>query len=159
MFILSLKSLKGKMLLLVAAVVAAVIVLVIMNSGNTPAQASQADSILNFSADTQENRLNFISQIGYTVENEPISVKEVLIPSEFDEIYTQYNQLQLESGFDLSSYSGCAVKKWTYKVTDYPGYENSDAIQLTLLVYKGKIIGGDICSTELDGFMLPLFTK
>lgn len=159
MFLLSLKSLKGKMILLTAAVIAAVIVLVIINSGNTHAQASQTDSTLDFSAGTENERLNFISQLGYTTEKEPLSVKEVLIPSEFDETYTQYNTLQLQSGFDLSHYKGCIVKKWTYKVTDYPDYETSDAIQLTLLVYRNKIIGGDICSTELDGFMLPLFTE
>ena len=159
MFLLSLKSLKGKMLLLTSAVIAAIIVLIIINSGNPQAKASITDPTLNFSAETDADRLGFISQIGYTVQNEPISVNEIIIPSEFDEIYTQYNNLQLNSGFDLSNYKGCTVKKWTYKVTDYPDYESSDAIQLTLLVYRNKIIGGDICSTELDGFMLPLFTK
>ena len=51
---------------------------------------------------------------------------------------------------------GCAVKKWTYILTDYPGYEDKDCIRLNLLVYKGKVIGGDICSVELDGFMTGL---
>ena len=159
MFILSLKSLKGKMFLLVAAVVAAAAVFVIMNADNTQVQASQSGNIIDFSADSDESRMNFISQAGYTVAPEPLSVNEIVIPQEFDETYTQYNLLQTESGFDLKKYSGCTVKKWTYKVTDYPGYENSEAIQLTLLVYKGKIIGGDICSTEIDGFMLPLLKK
>lgn len=159
MFLLSLKSLKGKLILLTAAVIAAVIVLVIINSGNAPALASHTDSTLNFSAETDAERLNFITQLGFTVKTEPLSVNEVLIPSEFDEIYTQYNLLQKQSGFDLSKYKGRTVKKWTYCVTDYPGYETSNAIQLTLLVCKNKIIGGDICSSELNGFMLPLFTK
>lgn len=159
MFLLSLKSLKGKMLFLVTAVIAAVIVLIIINSGSTQSKATQADSTLNFSAETENDRLNFISQLGLTVENEPLSVNEILIPSEFDEVYTQYNNIQLQSGFNLTNYKGYTVKKWTYRVTDYPGYEKSNSVQLTLLVYRNRIIGGDICSTAIDGFMEPLFTK
>lgn len=159
MFLLSLKSLKGKMILLVAAIAAAAAVLVIINSNRAQAESSQTDSTLNFSASTDEERLAFISQLGYTVEEEPVSVGEVLIPENFDEVYTQYNELQLKSGFDLSDYKGCTVKKWTFRVTNYSEYENSDAIRLTLLIYKGKVIGGDICSTEFDGFMQPLFEE
>ncbi len=156
MFLLSLKSLKGKMILLVATVVAAIIVVIIINSGNSQVMASQTDNVLNFSAATDADRLNFIAQLGYSVESEPISVNEVLIPDEFDDVYTRYNDLQLQSGFDLNRYKGYTVKKWTYKVTDYP---DNESVQLTLLIYKNKVIGGDICSTELDGFMLPLFTE
>ncbi len=159
MFLFSLKSLKGKMIFLVAAIIAASAVLIIINSGNAESESAEADNILNFSASTDEERLNFISQIGCTVEKEPVGVSEVLIPQEFDEIYTQYNELQLLSGFDLNDYKGCTVKKWTYQVTDHPEYENSENVRLTLLVYKGKIIGGDICSTELDGAILPLFKE
>ena len=36
---------------------------------------------------------------------------------------------------------------------NYPGYEDLDCIHATLLIYDGQVIGGDICSTQLDGFM------
>lgn len=156
MFLLSLKSLKGKMLLLIAAVVAAVIVTVIINTGNARVMASRTDSVIDFTAETDDDRLNFIAQLGYSVNDEPVSVNNILIPVDFDDVYTQYNELQLQSGFDLSHYMGCTVKKWTYKVTNYP---DNEYVQITLLVYKNKVIGGDICSTELDGFMLPLFSE
>lgn len=158
MFILSLKSFKGKLFMLIAVVVAAVIALTII-SANKPysENSADADSTLNYSASTDEERMNFISQTAYTVNPEPVSVSEVMIPEEFDEVYTQYNELQKKSGFNLSFYSGCTVKKWTYTVTNYPDYENSDAVRLTILVYKGKVIGGDVCSAELDGFMHELF--
>lgn len=159
MFLLSLKSLKGKMILLIAAIIAAIAVLVIINTGDAEAQAAKTDSAFNFSASTDDERLNFIAQLGCTVENEPVSVSEVLIPQEFDEVYKQYNELQLSSGFDLNAYKGCTVKKWTYQVTSCPEFEDCENIRLTLLVYKGKIIGGDICSTELDGSILPLFEE
>lgn len=37
---------------------------------------------------------------------------------------------------------------------NYPGYEGADGtVQANILVYEGAVIGGDVCSTELDGFM------
>ena len=79
--------------------------------------------------------------------------KEIIIPAEFDDVYEKYNAIQKEQGFDLTAYCSKRVKKWTYKVTNYPNYEGSDCIRATLLVFDGKVIGGDVCSVELDGFM------
>ncbi len=155
MFLISLKSLKGKFLLLAATVVAAVVVFTVISSSENKS-ASAGEGFLNYSASTDEQRLNFIESLGLTVRNEPDSVKEFVLPDEFDEVYEEYNKIQKQTGLDLSAYKGNTVKKWTYTVTNYPDYENSDVIKLTLIVCNGRIIGGDICSTELDGFMLPL---
>ena len=87
------------------------------------------------------------------MEEEPLEVKEIIIPAEFDDVYEKYNDIQKEQGFDLTAYCSKRVKKWTYKVTNYPNYEGSDCIRATLLVFDGKVIGGDVCSVELDGFM------
>lgn len=53
----------------------------------------------------------------------------------------------------MSLYAAKRVKRWTYRVTNYPGYEDKSCIQATLLVYDGQVIGGDVCSVELEGFM------
>lgn len=156
MFLFSLKSLKGKLILLAAVVAAAAIVFAVISDGSTADFSSAANSTVDFSASTEEERLNFITQLGFTVSQEPDSVREVTIPEEFNETYTQYNLLQQKCGLDLEPYKGCKVKKWTYTVTNYPEYEDKQCIRINLLVYKGKIIGGDICNIELDGFMNPL---
>ena len=108
---------------------------------------------LSLKASTAEERIAFLSQYGWSVEEEPLEVKEIIIPAEFDDVYEKYNAIQKEQGFDLTAYCSKRVKKWTYKVTNYPNYEGSDCIRATLLVFDGKVIGGDVCSVELDGFM------
>ncbi len=81
-------------------------------------------------------------------------VAEVIIPSEFDDTYKAYNEIQKKQGFDLEKYKGSGVKRWTYEIKNYPGYaEDSGCIRANMLVCDGKVIGGDICSVELDGFM------
>lgn len=158
MFLFSLKSLKSKLILLVAAVTAIVIVFAVISNSEDAQKAKPTDGVIDFSASTEEERLNFITQLGLTVESDPSGVKEIVIPEEFDDTYTNYNEIQKQSGLDLEPYKGCTVKKWTYTVTNYPEYEGSQSIKINLLVYKGKIIGGDICSIELDGFMKGLIS-
>ena len=86
-------------------------------------------------------------------DEEPVEVCEVIIPAEFDETYTKYNEIQKGQGFDLSAYAGMRVKRWTYSVKNYTGYENQNCIRINMLVYEGLVIGGDVCSIELNGFM------
>lgn len=102
-------------------------------------------------AKTTEQQVAMLKSFGYEVEEQPVLIEEVIIPSEFDEDYQAYNNYQKLSGFDLSKYKGCRAKKYTYNVTNYP--EQSDGVVANLLVYNGKAIGGDISSTALDGFV------
>ncbi len=159
MFLVSLKSLKGKFFILLAAVVAVVTVCVIVSKGNSPVNnneaLSRASTVVNYSADAS-NQIKYINNLGYTVKTEPDSVTEIMIPEEFDDVYSNYNELQKQAMSDLTPYKGCKVKKWSYTVTNYPDYQNKDCIKINLLTYNNRIIGGDVCSVEIGGFMTGL---
>ena len=94
-------------------------------------------------------RGEFLTQLGWEVE--PHEFMEVMIPREFDDIYSEYNELQKSQGMDLTKYRGKRAMHYTYKVKNHPSGE--DSVVLNLLVYKNKLIGGDVCSTKADGFM------
>lgn len=105
-------------------------------------------------AGTHEERLTFFSQFGWEIDEDPAQVKEVIIPAEFDETYEDYNDIQRQQNLDLEKYKGARVKMWSYDILNYPGYENTEGIiRGNILVYEGIVIGGDICSNELGGFM------
>lgn len=109
---------------------------------------------ISLKAETHEDRAAFFGQFGWEISDEPVEVKETVIPEEFDETYTKYNELQKEQNMNLEKYKGSRVKSWSYEILNYPGYEDSPSvIRGNLLTCDGKIIAGDICSTELDGFM------
>lgn len=150
MFVFSVHKRQIKMAVLVLCIaVVAVAFFVVSKQGVKAAKEAQ----MNVRAATAEERIAYLSQFGWSVEDDPIEVSEVIIPETFDDTYTQYNELQKAQDFDLTVYAGKRVKRWIYRVTNYPGFENRDCIQATLLVFDGQIIGGDICSTEIDGFM------
>lgn len=97
-----------------------------------------------------KDQVEFLQSFGYTAEEDPVLIEEVVIPTEFDAQYDQYNELQKISGFDLSKHKGRYVKKYTYKIKNYPDF--TGAVVANLLIYKGKVIGGDVSSAELNGF-------
>ena len=100
---------------------------------------------------TNEDRIAFLSQFGWTVAAEPPESTTVTIPREFDKVFATYNEMQRMQGLDLSAYSGKTVERYTYTVTNYPGHEGT--VLANLLIYRGNVIGGDICSADSNGFV------
>lgn len=104
-----------------------------------------------FQADTPEGRLSFLKSFGWEAEETPTLVKEITVPKTFDEVYTRYNEeIQLPEGYDLRRYAGKQVTLYVYRILNYPTEEEVTA---NLLVADGKVVGGDLCSVRLDGFM------
>ncbi len=141
------------LLLVVFAGVLATISRVQLKRLNTQPVGAETKTI-NFKAGNNKERMSFISQFGWEVNQEPEEVAEIIIPQEFDEVYNNYNSIQLKQGCDLRDYAGMRVKRWTYVIKNYPGYTEKDTcVRINILIYDGMVIGGDVSSTELAGFM------
>ena len=108
--------------------------------------------------ETLTDRAEYAKSLGYTVSRDSETVRNIVIPAVFSNVYENYNALQRECGFDLSPYKGEAAMQYTYTVSNYTDDSGNtlDDIIMDLIVCDGKIIGGDICSAELDGFMTGL---
>lgn len=150
MFVYSVQSKHIKALALGVFVVFTVISLMVLSRES---KMTSNDGNLNLKASNHEDRMSFISQFGWDVDEEPVEIKEIILPTDFDETYTAYNQIQRDQGFDLLEYAGERAKRWTYVIKNYEGYENKECIHINILVCDGVVIGGDVCSVELDGFM------
>ncbi len=111
---------------------------------------SQGEKINYANIKSNDDRLKFLSQFGWVAEPAPIKEETVTIPDEFDRVYTGYNDIQKQAGLDLSKYRNKEVLRYCYKITNYPDYEGE--VTATLLVYRNKVIGGDISSADVNGF-------
>ena len=100
---------------------------------------------------SNEDRVAFLSQFGWEVEQTPTESTDVTIPKEFDKVFAAYNELQKKQGLDLSKYAARTVERYTYTVTNYEGHEGT--VLANLLVFRGRVIGGDICSASQNGFI------
>ena len=105
----------------------------------------------------EEERTAYLRSLGWEVSSEPIEVREVLIPREFDAVMENYNRIQKEQGMDLFPIRGRTVRRYTYAVHNYPG--QPEHVRADLFLYKGKIVAADLCSTRLDGFLHGLCPK
>ncbi len=153
MFVISLKSEKLKKYFIIALACALTTIggIISVSSESTPAANVGG---INMRASTAQERVAFFSQFGYEISEDPLEVKEVVIPTEFDETYENYNEIQKSQGLDLSKYKGKRVKMWSYAIKNYPGYETADGnIRGNILVYEGIVVGGDVSNIELGGFM------
>ena len=117
------------------------------------APSVQAEHFLT-SARTSDDRIEFLSQFGWEVDPDPLTVRDVVIPAVFDEVYSDYNDIQKQMGFDLEKHKGCRVKKYEYHVTNYPG--NVRNVKATLLIRKGTVVGGDISAGGQQRFVHSL---
>ncbi len=104
-----------------------------------------------FKGETNSERIEFISSFNWVVSEEPVDSREVTIPATFSEVYTAYNAMQMSQGFDLKPYAGQICTQYVYVIENYPN--ETREVHLTLLVYGGQIIGGDVSCAEVDGFM------
>ena len=100
---------------------------------------------------TNDDRVKFLEQFGWTVDAAPVEEVTMRLPDEFDKVLASYNELQKQGGLDLSKYRGKEVTRYTYKVTNYPGYDGS--VTANVIVYRNRVIGGDVCSSDVSGFI------
>ena len=106
---------------------------------------------------TEQDVVAFLQQFGWQVEGKAIEVKDVTVPDEFDKVYAGYNQVQLAQGLDLARYKGKTLTRYTFKVANYEGHEGT--VYANVLVYRKKVVGGDVCSAAIEGGFVQGFEK
>ena len=117
-------------------------------------QSSPVDGEVSYRYDkvkTAEDVVDFLAQFGWTVNAAPIETKTVTIPTEFDKVFSAYNEIQKEQGLDLKKFKNKEVTRYTFSVENYPNYEGT--VYANVLVYRNRVIGGDVCSADVTGFV------
>jgi len=142
MFVKTVKFTRRKAVAIVLAAAVALVLVVLLVGGSH----ENGGGALRTNADMA----SYLGKLGWVVTPEPTETKEVTIPATFDAVFSDYNTLQKQQGFDLSKYSGQQVTVCTFRVTNYPVQGD---VLATLYLYKGRVIAGDIHSTAIDGFM------
>lgn len=148
MFVVSFKASKRQLVSMIVCVI--MLIAVILVAILWPLGSASAQTYVPVTGSNDSERVAFLTKLGYEIDSQSPEVKEVLIPDEFDNVFQKYNAVQKQAGMDLQPYHGKRVKVWTYKVLNVP---DSADVYANLYVYKDKIIGGDISSTALEGFM------
>lgn len=153
MFVMTAKLSKTKLfaagLILLAAIIL-VVVFVTAGGGETGENIPVGE--------TNDDRVAYLASFGWSVNAQPKQTQQVKIPdSAENKVFARYNELQLSQGFDLTKYAGKEATRYVYEILNYP--EAEEPVYASILVYDGKIIGGDITDSSpnglIHGFQMP----
>ena len=141
-------SRSATVLILLLAALLAVLVLVCSGRGILSAH---------YNVMTTAGRIAYLAALGWEADPKTEQAQEVVIPRVFSGVFADYNKLQRQQGFDLSTYAGMDCTTYTYRIMNYPG--TGDTVLAQLYIYKNRVVAGDIHSTALDGFMHGIFME
>lgn len=156
MFVYSLKASTLKFFAVVCVALTALVMMITFipsyDGGEFKYITTGTETEINYSRiKTNEDRIKFLEQFGWRVAERPVEEVEVKIPEKFDKVFTGYNEIQKRQGLDLSKYHGKNVMRYTYEITNYEG--ESGKVYANVIVYRNKVIGGDVCSAKVGGFI------
>lgn len=118
----------------------------------------EADSDKFFAMAGNAERVEFLNRQGYIVKPDPVRREDVTVPSEFNDTYKSYVEMQQAQGLDLAEHKGDKATLFSYAVLNYPEY--SENVFADLLVADNKLIACQLrYDDEENGFVKPLITK
>ena len=116
-----------------------------------PSASAKSESGAEYSTVIEDEDYSaFFSQLGIDAEEKPSEEKTVIVPYEFNGVYSGYNGLQKQAGLDLYPYRGTEARRLVFAL------RNAKARYAVLLVRDGRVIGGHLTNGEYGGEDLPL---
>ena len=103
---------------------------------------------------TDEDRLKLLTDLGGKTTGAVVEEESFTLPETFDRVLLGYNEIQKDQGLDLTRYRKKKVTRYTYEITNYPDYEGR--VYANLIVWRGRVIAGDISSADPMGFVRGL---
>ena len=110
MMVMTAKVDMKKVIAILAAVAALIIGLIALFGGGSNSAATSATANMA----SNDDRVKFLTDLGWEVTTSPVESSQVRIPQESSEVFDRYNTLQKSLGYDLSAYAGKNVMRYVY---------------------------------------------
>ena len=127
-----------------------ILFLVILIIHNAPKAKVPEQTLLCISEDAVRS---FLRSFGWELSEDPPAVSSVLLPQTSGDSASRYYELQRTQGYNLEQYCGNQVEKYVFQITNHPDASPGETVFANVYVYNGTIIGGDVSSVRMDGFM------
>lgn len=92
----------------------------------------------------------YLQGLGWQVESDPIETLDLQLPQQLTESWGDYAVMQAEQDFPFTDYAGQPIRRYTFRINNYPGMESG--VQANLYLCEDVLIGGDIVATGKGGF-------
>lgn len=101
------------------------------------------------------DRISCAESFGWEVDKASETKTSHYIPSETNDEFLRYNEMQKSCGFDLAPFMGKGVTVYTYRILNFPHSTPVNAY-LNLIIYNDRMIGGDCTVDEFDDLYLSV---
>ena len=146
MFVMTAKLSKPKLFAAAVILVGVIVAIVMLLTGQGATVPSLPDG------NSHEARAAYLATYGWSIDGIPKETQTVTIPDATEnKVFARYNELQKDQGFDLLPYTGKEVIRYVYEILNYP--DGTAPVYAGVLVFEGKIIGGEITDTSPNGVM------
>ena len=132
------------------AAIAAVIAAAVVSLAFFRMTGATQESVGNISLSAENGCAEFLKQLNLTADAAKTEKKKITVPSEFNEVYAAYNELQAAAGLDLTPYRGREAELLSVPL------KNSEEAYAVLLVHGGRVIGGHLTSGKYGDEIKPL---
>lgn len=102
-------------------------------------------------ASEEEYVLKFLADNGIFVCDDFI-VENIVLSRSNEKVFSDYNSIQKENGFDMEPFIGKEVRRYTFEVNNNP-YTSEEVFCAVVFTFNGEIIGADIHSPSVNGFI------
>jgi hypothetical protein len=102
---------------------------------------------------TDENVSAYLMTHGWETDTGKLTSEQITIPSEFNDVYTRYNEVQKQQGFDLRKYRGSSAVLLTCPITNYG---TDEEVVCELILKDSRLIGANLSLKGKNGFIKPL---
>lgn len=137
----------------VLAITVCLLVGIMAVSGADSVSAMSNSTYLFSDINKKEDRIEFLSQFGIRVKPDSEKEESFTLPETLDRVLLTYNEIQKSQGLDLSGYCRKKVQRYTYEVENYK--DSGMTVYANVIVYRHRVIGGDISAMGEGGFVLP----
>ena len=101
-----------------------------------------------------EGRCAYLASCGWQADPASEELRAVRLPAQFNALLEDYNALQLAQGWDLGAAAGKSCLCCSYDLVGFSDWDGR--VIATLYLYRGRVIGGDLHTAAVGGFMRPL---
>lgn len=153
MFVCTVRGSSVRFLLLLVLSVTAFLAIVLLGGQESVFAMADGETIRYSGVKSEEARIDFLKQFEIEVAPESVKEESFTMGESLDRVLLGYNEMQKKQGLDLSKYTRKRVTRYTYRVTNSPA---EGEVYVNLLIYRGRVIAGDVASADPDGFVMPL---
>ena len=133
-----LKNIRLTILSLIGVLLFVTICLVALRGRAADAMEIKGETVT-LHAEDEADVERFLTSCGYS-SSEFLFQHEITVPKNWNDIYTEYNELQRQQGFDLVPYKGKAAVEYEYFV--------DDTLNASVLVSENRIIAAHVASCD-----------